>query len=541
VSVKFVVARRVVAVWVAGHGTILLVRRWIHTAGIGEVALVPEDMRRWLPPGHLAWKMIAAVGRLDLSELVAAYRADGQGQAPYDPAMMLTVIYYCYYKGITSSRGLRDACVDDVGCRVIAGGARPSNKAFAEFRRRHRKAISRLFAQVLGLLKAEGVIGADDDVAAIDGSPAPSDASLYSNLTAAQLDRKIAEAEQQLEAAAGAWAGEHAAAGRETLWDDDGPGGGPAVPAGQGRKLAAVHRRLLRLKAARARAGQRAAAGPDGRAAEAAAKAAARAQKAAARLADAEAGAAAKMARYQQCLDAGKPWPYGKKPVPARQSAKVAKARKNAATAAARLEAALERAAGLTPVKVSATDPDSRVLPGKNGGWLQGCNIEASAGRRQVLYAIELHDNPSDAGALVPMVRATDASCDAAAIGRLRKLLADCGFASEKNFTALEADKLRLLVAVSKEAIQAGRRDGAWPVPGPWQDMAAQFDDPDNKALYKKRAAYVEPFFSQFFQRFGRRIPYRGTSAIDAELKLRGQVHNISKLFGHWHPVPAPG
>src|SRR5436190_17171190 len=83
------------------------------------------------------------VGELDMSRFVAAYRADGQGQAPYDPAMMLALVFYCYFKGIRSSRNIKRACVDDVGCRVICGGAMPSHRAVAEFLRRHRREVRR--------------------------------------------------------------------------------------------------------------------------------------------------------------------------------------------------------------------------------------------------------------------------------------------------------------------------------------------------------------------------------------------------------------
>ena len=62
-------------------------------------------MRFWLPPGSpgLAGDS-GSSGELDLSGFAAAYRADGQGQAPYDPAMMLGLVLYCYFKGIRSSR-----------------------------------------------------------------------------------------------------------------------------------------------------------------------------------------------------------------------------------------------------------------------------------------------------------------------------------------------------------------------------------------------------------------------------------------------------
>jgi transposase len=511
--------------------------------------MIAEDMRAWLPAQHLAWMVLAAVRTLDLSRFRAAYRADGRGQAPYDPAMMLAVIYYCGLKGVTSSRKLREACTDDVGARLIAGGARPSNKAFAEFKRRHRQAIEGLFPQVLALLKAEGVIGDDDEVTAIDGTPVSTAAALGSNLTAAQLEARITGAEQELEAELEAWAAANAPAGRQdALWenqddDDDEPG----LPPQPGRKLAAAHRKLARLKAARDKLEERASAGADGRTRAQLARAGDKADAAAERLAAAGADADAKMARYQARLDAGKAW-AGKKPVPASQSARVARVRKNAATAQARLAAAQARVTALAPARISATDPDSRILPGKNGGWIQGVNFQASAGRIQVLYATGLHDSPADAGALAPMARATDTACDHAGISRKTIKLADSGYASQDTFTQLAGGSSgQILVAVRKEAIQAGRRDpaGSRPVPGLWQDMAARLAEPAGKELYKKRGQYVEPFFAQLFQRHGRRIPYRGTAAISAELNLRGQIHNLAKLFTHWHrtgqTIPIPG
>src|SRR3954447_26764301 len=50
--------------------------------------LMPPDVREWLPPRHLAWFVIDAVGEMDLDLFYAAYRVDGRSRPPYDPAMM---------------------------------------------------------------------------------------------------------------------------------------------------------------------------------------------------------------------------------------------------------------------------------------------------------------------------------------------------------------------------------------------------------------------------------------------------------------------
>jgi transposase len=498
--------------------------------------LLPADIRSWLPSGHLSWQVAGVVGELDMSGFAAAYRADGQGQAPYDPAMMLALVFYCYFKGIRSSRKIRDACVDDLGCRVICGGAVPSHRAVAEFLRRHRPEVRRLFVQVLGLLVAEGAVAGHS--AAIDGSPVSGNASRFANLDAGQLAAKIAALEAAAGAEAGAWLdGTDRAEGQQPLRDDDDGDGGGSPGGGVPRRLAAMAARLARLRAAQdtlAGRQQAAPASPDARV-TAARDAVSRAEQ---RLARAEAAQAAVMEQYHAAVAAGKAR-AGRKPVPAGANARIARIRKNLQTARDRLAAAQARAAAAGPAKVSATDPDSRLLPAKNGGgYVQGWNLELAAARRQVLLAIELHDNPADAGALITMTETATANCELAGLhDRIRAWLADNGYASAANFKALE--HLMLLVAVTGEASQTGRAGGRRALPAGWEKMAARLATPAGKNLYKRRAALVEPAFAQLFARFGRYVSYRGRDAVDAEVKLLGTVHNLGKLLEHRRRQPA--
>ena len=510
--------------------------RWFRSVSPDQGCLLPADIRSWLPPDHLAWQVIAVTGQLDLSRFAAAYRADGQGQAPYDPAMMAALLLYCYFKGIRSSRRIRDACVDDLGCRVICGGAAPSHRAVAEFIRRHRPAIRRLFVPVLSLLAAEGAIAGH--VAAVDGSPVPGNASRFANLDAGQLAGQIAAVQAAIEAEAEAWLAA-AGAGRQPLPDgddgDDPPGGAGPGGGGMPRRLAGLAAKLARLQAAQDRLAERQAV-PGAPAARVAAAQDA-VDDAARRLEAAEAAQNAKMGAYHAAVAAGKAWRYGKKPVPPERAARVARVAGNLATAQARLAAA-RQAAAASPAKVSATDPDSRLLPAKNGGWLQGWNLQLTAARRQVLLAAELHDNPADAGALVTMIQTAVANCELAGLaGRIRGWLADNGYASAASFA--ELDHLMLLVAVRREAVQAGRAGAARALPEGWEKMAARLATPAGKSLYRRRAALVEPAFAQFFARFGRYLNYRGRDAADTEIKLLATVHNLGKLLDHRRRHPA--
>jgi transposase len=524
------------------------VARWFRYVPPDQEALLPADMRSWLPPGHLTWQVTGAVGELDLSGFTAAYREDGQGQAPYDPAMMLALVLYCYFKGIRSTRKIAAACIGDVGCRVICGGAAPSHQAVAQFLRRHRPEVVRLFVQVPGLLAAAGAI--EGHCAAVDGSPVSGNASRFANLDGEQLEARITALAAAIDAAAKAWldgAGEADAAGsqqqlpRDDDDDDDGGPDGSGPGGGVPRRLAAMAGTLARLHAAQDKiAARRQAASPRSPDARIAAARDA-VSNAASRLAAAEDAQAAVMAKYQAAVAAGKPW-AGMKPVPAAQNVRIARIRKNLATAQGRLAAAEARAAAAAPAKVSATDPDSRLLPAKNGGgYLQGWNLELAAARRQVLLAIELHDNPAGYGALTTMIEAAAANCSLTGPdGRIRAWLAGNGYASTANFQALQ--HLMLLVATTGEATQAGRGAGGRPLPAGWEKMAARLATPAGKKLYKRRAGLAEPAFAQLFARFGRYVSYRGHDAAGAEVKLLGAVHNLAKLFEYRrrHPAAAP-
>jgi transposase len=99
--------------------------------------LLAPDMRDWLPADDLVWLVIDAVEQCDLSAFRAAYRADGQGRAAFDPALMSALLLYGYCQGVRSSRELERRCVRDVAFRVIAGGHRPDHATIARFRARH--------------------------------------------------------------------------------------------------------------------------------------------------------------------------------------------------------------------------------------------------------------------------------------------------------------------------------------------------------------------------------------------------------------------
>lgn len=159
-----------------------------------QVLLMPPSLREWLPEGHLAWFVLAAVEEMDLSAFYGAYRLDGHGRPAHDPAMMVALLLYAYAKGQRSSRVIERACVEDIAFRVIAANEVPDHTTVARFRQRHEAALAGLFGEVLGMCAQAGL--AKVGVIAIDGTKVQANASRHSNRDYEQIAREIlAEAE----------------------------------------------------------------------------------------------------------------------------------------------------------------------------------------------------------------------------------------------------------------------------------------------------------------------------------------------------------
>jgi transposase len=123
----------------------------------GQEMLLPPSLTDWLPEDHLVWTVLVAVEQMDLDGFYGVYRANGQGRAAYDPAMV-ALLLYSYSVGIRSSRQIERACRGDVAFKVITAMAVPDHSRIAEFRRRHEAAIGELFVSVLGLCGEAGLV-----------------------------------------------------------------------------------------------------------------------------------------------------------------------------------------------------------------------------------------------------------------------------------------------------------------------------------------------------------------------------------------------
>jgi len=543
-------------------------RKFRAGAAPGQAMLMPADPREWLPPGHLAWRVIELAGEMDLSRF-GGYRADGQGGRPYDPVMMAMLLLYCYCRGRGSSREIEMATFDDAGARVICGGLHPDHSTVAEFVRRNAGAVLALLPGSVRACAAEGLV--DLGLVAGDGTKLKANAAMAGNLTREQLDEQVAELQALIDGQFRAWVQDILdAEGITPPPGGGGPGdGGPGGKEGKGKwkqKPARAEQVLERRLAARARLdalqGQeedKAQGRRDARVAELAA----RVQRKEAALARWEGKARARADAHAARIAAGLP-ARGRAPLPASADREVTRARQALADARADHAVALAGTASGGPrpdgrrrpgrpardkqgeagkasqagkagpeAKVSPAGPSSRVMPLKKGGYDQLFNVQALAtAKTQVILAITRHGSPADVQALLPLLAEARRVLAAAGVpGQIGTALFDAGYASDANFTAPIPETL--YVAVTREARQAGRsHDGRAPeamLPS-WQDMTARLGTPEGKQLYRQRSATIEPVFAQLTARLGRTLRYRGDLA-DAELALWAASHNTLKAL----------
>ena len=142
------------------------------------------------------------------------------------------------------------------------------------------------------------------------------------------------------------------------------------------------------------------------------------------------------------------------------------------------------------------TDPDSHILKGGDG-WIQCYNCQAAVdGDHQIIVAVGVSNQASDAHHLEPMLERIMANT-----GQLpEKLIADAGYCSTDNIEASEKRGLDAYVSTSRQAHGKRPRPSRGPAP---RDLDARgrmdrkIRSKAGQAIYALRKIIVEPVFGQ--------------------------------------------
>jgi transposase len=501
--------------------------------------LLPPDMRRWLPEGHPVWLVIEAVSLLDTSVFHARRKTGGAGAAGYDPDMLVAVLVWAYANGVTSSRRIERLCGQDVAFRVICAGNLPDHVTVARFRQQFADTAAVLFAQVLVLCARLGM--GQVGTVAVDGTKIAASASKDANRTeaglrklAAELAARHAETDAEEDALFGAGRG-----------DDD-----PGDPHTRRERVAAAlasleaerERREAEQAADRARAAQAVQAARAGAPVTGKPPAGSEVALAEQALARARAEHQARAAAWHAAAAAGRR-PRGKPPVPTEDYTRVRAARKRLERAQAR-EAARQAAAAerdrqkALPVR-NVTDPGSRLMPVRGGGFIQGYNAQNVASSDGLIIATRLTADTADTRWYEPMISGAAAAIAAASGAQIGLVLADAGYLSEANLTCDGPDRLiatgkrRDLEQRARDAAGAG---GGHDPGGAIAAMAARLATPDGIAAYRQRGRIAETPHGRIKHNMRlRQLSVRGIRKAAGEWTFACAVHNLMMAITSGH------
>jgi transposase len=441
--------------------------------------LLPPAPQDWLSEDHLAYAVRDVVQQLDLSAFYAGYSADGRGAPPYHPALLVCLLLYAWCNQVYSSRKIARLCRNDLGGRFLAAGHTPDHRCINEFRLRHGKALQALFLQSVRLCQEAGMVSLVH--LAVDGTKVAANASKHKAMSYGRMEaeeaRLGAEIEQMLQRAAAEDDREDAEFGQEqpgSLFTEE---------------IARRTGRLEKLREAKA-------------ALEAQARAAAEAKR------------AEREAEERERVAAGKRKRGGKKPADPETVKPKEKAQRN------------------------FVDPQSRIMKGGDGAWVQGYNGQAAVDADyQVITACDLTEQAADAPHLEAMVSqsAVNTGCQP------NTCSADPGYFSAANVTALEAAGIEVLIPPDRQR-HGTPVEPAPPLPPQMlasltvaDRMRHQTSTAAGRAGYANRKKTVEPTFGQIkgcpghpgFRQFLR----RGLEKCQQEWHWVCAAHNFGKYM----------
>lgn len=167
------------------------------TYDVNQVTLIPVSFRDQILAGSFEYALNEIVDlHIDMRPFEARYKNDETGCLAYDPAILLKIVMFGYYKGIISSRRLAEACERNVLFKALTADTQPHFTTIADFIATMHKEVAGVFRDVLVYADALGLIG--KNTFAIDGCKLPSNASKEWSGTHDELKKK----QQKYEAAA---------------------------------------------------------------------------------------------------------------------------------------------------------------------------------------------------------------------------------------------------------------------------------------------------------------------------------------------------
>ena len=434
--------------------------------------LLPPSIQDWLPEKHLARFVVELVEQIDLRPLRASY--SGRGSQPYNPEMLVALLFYGYATGVFSSRKLERSTYDSVAFRYIAANSHPDHDTIAEFRKRFLPQLTKIFVEILGIAHQMKVLKLGK--VSIDGTKVEANASKHKALSYGhacklekQLEAEVAELLQKAESA-----------------DNADIPDGMDIPA----ELSIRQERIKAIKEAKAEIERRAAE----------------------RYAEEQKAYETKIAeRARKEQETGKK-AGGKTPQPP--------------------------TAGPTEKdQVNLNDIESRIMPTSGGSFEQAYNAQAGVDTETLLIVTtHVSQAPNDKQEMEPAL--TNLKRLPQALGTVTEILADNGFFSEDNVTLCEGNEVTSYIALKRESHHPSLMERFQEPPplsdaaNAVDTMKHRLRTKAGKAVYAMRKSTIEPVFGIIKSVMGfRQFLLRWLDAVKGEWDLVCIAFNLKRLY----------
>lgn len=433
--------------------------------------LLPPSLLEWLPEKHLARFVVEIVEHLNLQTLKDSYR--GRGSQPYNPEMLVALLFYGYATGVFSSRQLERSTYDSIAFRYIAANTHPDHDTIATFRKRFLPHLTSLFIEILKIGHQLGVLKLG--AVSLDGSKMKANASKHKALSyghasklEAQIEAEVAELLRKAEAA-----------DKADIPD------GMEIPEELSRRT----ERLKAIKEAKAEIERRAS------------------ERHAAEQKTYEETCAK---REQKGRETGKK-PRGKGPKP-------------------------PQAGPTDKDQVNLTDEESRIMPVSGGGFEQAYNVQAGVDTASLLVvAAHISQNPNDKQELKPVLEALGQLPEE--LGTVTTLIADNGYYSEANVELCEDEKITPYISAGREKHNPPLWERFQAPPplseeaGVLERMEHRLKTKEGRAVYARRKSTSEPVFGIIKAVMGfRHFMLRGAALVSGEWDLVCIAWNLKRL-----------
>ncbi len=145
-----------------------------------------------LPPDHLAHFVVFVVAQLDLTVIYQKYAP--VGAPPYEPEIVLGLLFYGYATGVFSSRQIEIKIKESLPFRFLAGGYELDHSTIAKFRKDNLVELKELFVQILMVAIELDILEVGN--ISLDGTKIHADASKSKAISY----KRLLELERQLQA-----------------------------------------------------------------------------------------------------------------------------------------------------------------------------------------------------------------------------------------------------------------------------------------------------------------------------------------------------